>query len=243
MAGFAAFRGHFLGFLARHRWSLSLSLGSALFFGRLAFELRENRLAPFDAALSRALVGARGSFDRPMLWLTRLGEGESLLVVALSSGALLWAGKRRREAVFLATVGGGALALDALLKLIFHRGRPGPDELYLIHTPSSFSFPSGHALASSAVLFGLLVVVRVIGVRGAYLLPLGGGVTLLVLGIAASRVYFGVHFPSDVIGGLLAGGGWLSAVTGWFYPRVLPGEEATGTSVAPSSEPGATPEE
>jgi undecaprenyl-diphosphatase len=212
-------------FLSRHRWSLPLALGSALCFARLASELREQELGPLDANLSRSLVGLRGSLDGPMLWLTRLGEGESLLAVGLAAGALLLAARRPREVRFLAAVGGGALALNGLLKLAFHRGRPSAAELYLIHTPRSYSFPSGHALASAAVLLGLVVVVRIVGVRGVYLVPLTGAAVLLVLGIAASRVYFGVHYPSDVLGGLLAGAGWLSAVTGWFYPRVLPGEE------------------
>jgi undecaprenyl-diphosphatase len=204
---------------------LPLALGSALCFARLASEMREQELGPFDANLSRSLVRLRGSVDGPMLWLTRLGEGESLFVVGLGAAALLLAARRPREVKFLAAVGGGALALNALLKLAFHRGRPSAAELYLIDTPSSYSFPSGHALASAAMLLGLVVVVRIVGVRGVYLVPLTGLAGVLVLGIAASRVYFGVHFPSDVLGGLLAGAGWLSAVTGWFYPRVLPGEE------------------
>ena len=49
---------------------------------------------------------------------------------------------------------------------------------------------------------------------------------VVILGVAASRVYFGVHYPSDVIGGMLAGAAWIAAVTGWFYPRLLPGEAA-----------------
>jgi undecaprenyl-diphosphatase len=102
----------------------------------------------------------------------------------------------------------------------------------MIHTPSSYSFPSGHALGSMGVLFGLVMVARAVGVRGVYLALLAGSVTLLVLGVATSRIYFGVHFPSDVIGGLLAGVGWVSAITGWYYPRALPGE-----AVAPPTPP------
>jgi membrane-associated phospholipid phosphatase len=46
----------------------------------------------------------------------------------------------------------------------------------------------------------------------------------LILGVAASRVYFGVHFPSDIVGGQLGAAAWVAAATGWFYPRLLPNE-------------------
>ncbi len=214
-----------LRFAARHRWSLPLTLAASLFFARWAQEMRELELSPFDAAVAAAISGLRGHWDPLMLGLTRFGEGESLFVVVACAMLVLFVLRRPREAAFLGTVGAGTVALNALLKLAFARARPGADALYLIHTPSSFSFPSGHALASTTVLFALVIVVRVSGLRGAGLALLASFATLVVLGVSASRVYFGVHFPSDVIGGMLAGAGWVSAVSGWFYPRVLPGEE------------------
>lgn len=200
-------------------------LGSALFFAHWAQEMRELELGPFDAAVARAVAALRGHWDTPMLLLTRLGEGESMVVLVVLSAALLLALRRPREATFLVTVGIGASVLNFSLKLAFARARPGADSLYLIHTPSSFSFPSGHALGTTTVLFALVVVAKAAGLRGAGLLLVAGFAACVVLGVAASRVYFGVHFPSDVIGGMCAGAGWVSAVSGWFYPRVLPGEE------------------
>jgi undecaprenyl-diphosphatase len=213
-----------------------LAVGAAVSFGRWASEMHERELGPFDSAVAGALASLRGRFDAPMLGLTRLGEGESLLVVGLCCAALLLANRRPREVAFMATIGAGTLALNLLLKLAFQRARPGVDELYLISTPSSFSFPSGHALASTSVLFGLVIVARIVGVRGPFLALLSACTALVVLGVCASRVYFGVHFPSDVIGGMLAGAGWVSAVSGWFYPRVLPGEEVPPAEPAPPAE-------
>lgn len=208
------------------------SLLSIFFFARLASELRENELGPFDAAAASFVARWRGELDRPMLWLTNLGQGLSLSLLALVAAALLLAARRWRELAYLSTIGVGTLLLSGLLKLAFQRARPAAAGLYLIHTPHSFSFPSGHALGSTGVLFGLVLVARAVGVRGVYLALLASVVLLLVLGIATSRVYFGVHFPSDVIGGLLAGAGWVSAITGWFYPRALPGEHAEPSAPA-----------
>jgi undecaprenyl-diphosphatase len=215
-----------LRFASRHRWSLPLALGSVWFFAHWAEEMRELELGPFDAAVSEAFSGRRGRHDTLMLALTRLGEGESLFALVVLSVGLLLVVRRPREAKFLVTVGVGTLVLNGLLKLAFARARPGTDALYLISSPSSFAFPSGHALASTTVLFGLVVVARVSGVRGLWLVLVASFAALVVLGVSASRVYFGVHFPSDVVGGMCAGAGWVSAVSGWFYPRVLPGEEA-----------------
>ena len=228
----ARWLGRGLAFAWRHRWSVPCALLSAAFFGRLSSELRENELGPFDTAVASAVARTRGELDGPMLWLTRLGNGGSLLLLGAGCGLVLLTLRRQRETAFLAAIGAGTFILSVTLKLAFRRARPGESVLYMIHSPRSFSFPSGHALASTAVLFGLVVVARVMGLRGVRLSLLSGVAVVLVLGIASSRVYFGVHFPSDVLGGLLAGVAWVSAVTGWFYPRVLPGEATAASDPA-----------
>lgn len=226
-------RSRLVGFLSRHRWSLPLALSAAGAFAHLASELGEGSIKPFDAEVASWVVLARGGLDTPMLALTRLGDGVTLTLIVVSVVALLTVKGRRREARFLAGAGIGTFLLTLLLKLAFRRPRPGSAALYLLTEPSSFSFPSGHALGSTGVLLSLVVVARLLGVRGWLWALAATTAALLVVGVATSRVYFGVHFPSDVLGGLLAGAAWVSAVTGWFYPRLLPGEEAAPGHSAP----------
>lgn len=226
-------QGRLVDFLSRHRWSLPLALSATGSFARLASELREGELQPFDASVAGWVVLARGQLDTPMLALTQLGNGTSLLLITVIAVALLTLKGRRREARFLAIGGVGTFLLTVLLKLAFRRPRPGVAALYVLTEPSSFSFPSGHALGSTGVLLSLIVVARLLGVRGWRWASLATTTALLLVGIATSRVYFGVHFPSDVVGGLLAGAAWVSALTGWFYPRLLPGEEAAPGHSAP----------
>ncbi len=217
------------GFFSRHRWSLPLALLATGFFIRLAVELHENELAPFDAAVAQLVSARRGAgyWDAAMLGLTRLGDGTTLLAITLASLSLLTWKERKREAWFLAVATAGTLTLSVGLKLAFQRPRPGTDLLYLLTTPASFSFPSGHALGSTGVLLSLVVVSRALGVRGWYLVATAAAALTTIVGIATSRIYFGVHFPSDVLGGLWAGAAWVSGITGWFYPRLLPGEATT----------------
>jgi undecaprenyl-diphosphatase len=205
---------------------LPLGVASGLSFIQLSSELRDEELTAFDDLVAAVVQLGRGHIDQPMLWLTRLGEARSLVLFTAAVLLLLVCLRRRRAGVFLLAATCGTALLSWLLKLTFRRARP-TTVLYLISLPSSFSFPSGHALGSTGVLASLLVVARALGLRGPAWWALVMGVGFLVGGIALSRVYFGVHFPSDVLGGVLAGVAWVSGLTGWFYPRLLPGERTT----------------
>jgi undecaprenyl-diphosphatase len=121
--------------------------------------------------------------------------------------ALLVAG-RRRDALFVIVVTGGAMLLTNAIKVTLERPRPSSGGLVSV---ASASWPSGHA-SSSIALYGALAVIASRGAppwgRAAIWAGLGG---LAVL-VGASRVYLGVHYPSDVVAGWLLGGLWLLGV-------------------------------
>lgn len=212
--------------LRRHPWSLSTSSLAALCFVQLAREMREDELVAFDALVAGALAGWRGRLDPIMLGLTRFGEGRSLTVLSVIVVGLLASRGRYRQASYLVLAAGGSALLNGGLKLLFQRARPGAGALYLVTEPSSFSFPSGHAMCSAGVLAGLAVLAQTFGWKAAWSHLLAALCLLLAVGVGASRIYLGVHYASDVMGGQLAAAAWVSALTGWFYPRLLPGERA-----------------
>ena len=211
-------------FLQRHLWSLSLSVVSALCFAQLASELGERELTPFDSAVGGAVAQWRGDADGVMLALTRLGNPAPVLTFTLIVVGTLVALSRRREAIYLALCASCTLLLNVAMKALFHRARPGAEAVYLLHMPTSFSFPSGHAMCSAGVFASLAVVAQMLDWPRAWSYLVAAGCALLLLGVGLSRIYFGVHFASDVIGGQLASIACVSALTGWFYPRLLPGE-------------------
>lgn len=214
-------------FLRRHAWSVSLSVGATLSFAELAEEVGEGELDPLDATAAGWITAFRGRVDGLMLALTELGGFAGMLSLCGGSTLLLLAAKRRKAAVFLLSCGTGAVLLNGLLKLVFQRARPDPTAIYELEALSSFSFPSGHAMGTTGVAGGLTIVAWSLLGRWAWRAAAGVLALAVIAGVAASRVYFGVHYPSDVIGGCLAGAAWVAALTGWFYPSLLPGEKAT----------------
>jgi len=141
--------------------------------------------------------------------ISRFGSATVMTILALS-GVLVLA--LRREWIVLggwvAAFAGGSL-LDYWLKLAIHRPRPGYADA-LIH--NSWSFPSGHAMVS-LVGYGMLAYVILLlrhPSRRTQLI-VGGAATFLIAAIGISRLYLGVHYFSDVVGGYAAGLVWLSA--------------------------------
>lgn len=218
-----------LRFVGRHAWSISLSTLSAISFAELASEMAEGELDAFDRIVAAWLTRSRGEWDSVMLALTRFGTFASLATVSVVAAlALAWC-RRRWEAAYVVACTGGAGLWCWALKLLFHRVRPEESTLYLLSLPGSFSFPSGHAMGAAGVLGCLVVVVFAVRQARPFRFVALGLALPVVIGVAASRVYFGVHYPSDIVGGQLAAAAWVAAVTGWFYPRLLPAEAAVST--------------
>ncbi len=217
----------------RHRWSVPLCLASAMFFARLGWELHERELDVFDASMQKLVDGWRGSYDELMVFLTTAGSFTPMTLLVLAVLVLLVAAGRTRESRFFLTSALGCVLLNVLLKLLFQRARPHAEPAYLLPRPSSFSFPSGHTMGSAGVFGSLAVVVRVLRPPRAVWLSVAVFSGLTVLGVALSRVYLGAHYPSDVLGGLFAAASWISAVTGWVYPRLLPHERTTPAAPEP----------
>ena len=208
---------------------MPLSLAAAVFFVRLGAEVNEHELDAFDTGVQRVVDGWRGSFDALMLLMTDLGSVLPMTFLTLTVLILLLAARRRREVRFLLVSAPGSLLLNVLLKAVFQRARPDAELPYLLPRPTSMSFPSGHTMGAVGVVGSLVVIVRVLRPPRAVWVSAALLGTAWVLGVALSRVYLGAHYPSDVLGGLFASLAWLSAVTGWAYPRLLPHERSTPT--------------
>lgn len=141
--------------------------------------------------------------------------GDTLVVtVHTAAAALVLAalGRWRRAVVLIATVATAA-GVSEVLKGVFDRPRP-PAAAALIALPSNASFPSGHAIATLALYGGiaLMVILDATGVRAR--VAAGGTVALAAIAVGVSRVYLGVHWPSDVVASWLLGTVVLCAA-GW----------------------------
>jgi len=185
------------------------AIAAALFCG-LAVAVETNRLTGFDEAIRVELH----SLASPLLtvlvekvtWLGTLGVLALFGVVAV---AVLVHARRRDGAVFLTVTMVGAVALENGLKFSFQRVRPPP---FFGSEPMTYSFPSGHALFSLCFYGGLAIVAS----RSMQLAAMKTGIwiatALLVLAIGGTRIYLGVHYPSDVLGGYLVAIAWIAIV-------------------------------
>ena len=182
-------------------------------FGWLAKGIFADQFVAFDKGIITWLHSYWGPLtDQIMLFFTTMGSTLILaLWVILAAAALLRKG-RWIDAGGLVVAAGGAGIANQALKEIFKRVRPDlfPGPFHL----TSYSFPSGHSMGSIAV-YGMLafVIVRLLR-RRSHQVAVILAAALIVICVGLSRVYFDVHYPTDVLGGFLAGGTWLAITIG-----------------------------
>lgn len=175
-------------------------------------------LNEFDAATIHLVQGLESpELTQVMKFFTDAGSTISVSILAcLILGYLYFVLHHRAESVLLFAVIAGAAVLNQAFKLVFHRPRP---ETHRLIEVTGYSFPSGHSMTAFAMYGALTFLLwRHTPSRwGRTIIILIGVVITLAIGI--SRVYLGVHYPSDVIGGYLAGGFWLAASI-WVYQSI-----------------------
>ncbi|WP_017716588.1 phosphatase PAP2 family protein [Kamptonema formosum] len=177
-------------------------------FAWIAKEVLRKQTAAFDTAILMALRQTHTPLlDRAVVAVTFLGEPEFLLALCAGSAAVLLRDKRRSEATTLGIAAAGAVGLNYWLKHLFSRDRPALWDR--IVDVGFYSFPSGHAMISMVVygMLGYLLAKRFPRWRGLIV----SSTVVLIAAIGLSRLYLGVHWPTDVIAGYSAGVVWLIA--------------------------------
>jgi undecaprenyl-diphosphatase len=189
--------------------SLVVAVLSLFLFAWIAENVSHQRTQNFDLAVRTQIHQyASPALTRLMIATSFLGS-RALFVFAVISLVFFLHHRWRRAAIWLAVTLAGALVLELTLKFAFHRPRPTP---FFVPTPSTYSFPSGHALFSFC-FYGVLAGLLSGRIRS---LPLRVLIwtlaALLVLAIGLSRIYLGVHYPSDVIAGYLTASLWVGTM-------------------------------
>lgn len=174
----------------------------------MALLVSGNQIVHFD----KEVITFIHNFETPyitriMKFFTFIGSGSSINVLTIITLIVLYFFfKHRSELLLFIVVLIGSYYLFRTLKLIFHRARP---DLHRLIEIGGYSFPSGHA-TNAITVYGILTFLlwRHIPTRwGRKLLLIFSAIMIFMIGF--SRIYLGVHYPSDVIAGYFAGGFWL----------------------------------
>lgn len=199
-------------------FSLLLAAAALVCFGLLAQEVFEGDTVRFDSAVRTAVhAHATPSLTVVMRAASTIGSAFVIGPLTILLIALMWRVVRwPRAAALLAITMLGDVVLESTLKHFFRR--PRPEAFFGIMAPQSWSFPSGHSMGSFCfflVLAGLVAHrARTRAVRlGAWL-----SAVFLVAVIGYSRIYLGVHYPTDVLAGYAAAAVWVGTVVtvdGW----------------------------
>ncbi|HVZ66949.1 MAG TPA: phosphatase PAP2 family protein [Patescibacteria group bacterium] len=184
-------------------------IGSIVVLVKIREEVFENDLNIFDNNILHFLYSIRTPFlNEIMIFITNLG-GDFVVILGILIIAYLFIKNHNRAALIMGLVLIMSGILDTVLKDIVKRPRP---QFHPLVTETGYSFPSGHAM-NSFVFYAVLSYLVFYFTKSKKLAIIFAIVSmLLVLLIGISRVYLGVHYPSDVIAGYIAGFSWFMSL-------------------------------
>lgn len=156
-----------------------------------------NNINSFDTTIYNFLINFRSDFlDFIFINITKLANTLTILIIVI----ILLLTLKKEDAILIGTSTISSVVINTIIKHIIRR--PRPSNLRLIHQ-GGYSFPSGHAMISICV-YGMLIYLVFKNIKRKdikiFLISL---LTLLILSIGLSRIYVGVHYPSDVLAGYL----------------------------------------
>jgi membrane-associated phospholipid phosphatase len=169
-------------------------------------EVLEREAFAFDSSWLYWLHGyANPSLDSVMLTITQLANASVVIVIVAVTLGILWWQHHREEAKFFAVACLGAFILNTRLKLFFTK--PRPHIVPSLISETSFSFPSSHALGGFVMYGFLAYLLSDHFPKFSKLIYILAVLTIALIGL--SRMYIGVHWPTDIIGGYGIGYLWL----------------------------------
>ncbi|MDM5293387.1 phosphatase PAP2 family protein [Peribacillus simplex] len=194
-----------------------VSVLSLIGFSFIAFTISANEYLKFDEVVIALVQGLESPLlTSIMKFFTYIGSTSALIILSLFILFFLYKVlKHRLELILFSAVIIGSPLLNFMVKLFFRRARP---DLHRLIEIGGYSFPSGHAMNAFS-LYSILTFLlwRHITAKWARVLLILFSMSM-ILSIGISRIYLGVHYPSDIIAGYLAGGFWI-AISIWFFQR------------------------
>jgi undecaprenyl-diphosphatase len=183
----------------------------------------------FDIGVMQAIAGGRNATLTSIAWIVT-EAGSFVLLAPLSIAFLLlrrW--KRPADDIALVVIAAGSAVLPLVTKVIVARPRPTIEHLSHL---SSLSFPSEHTTQAAAIYLTIAIMLSQGLARGWREAAIVLGL-LIALAVAWSRVYLGVHYPTDVVAGLLLGWGWALLVFHWARPKLVQDQPFMGRPARP----------
>ncbi len=191
-------------------------------FSKISWELHEDEtINSLDKQILVLISKFRiSTFNGPAVDITALGSPTVITLFTIAGVALLWVSHDRRGSTYLGVGSIGSGLWTWVLKEFFFRARP--TIIPRLIEVSGFSYPSGHSLTATSFYLLLMFLTWRYYKTSKARIVLIISTAIVILGICFSRIYLGVHYPSDVLSGFLIGAAWVCLLTYYFFEKGKP---------------------